>query len=35
MTVFGYAHETPAEAIEAAGGISFFEFHQMVDQLIG
>jgi HAD superfamily hydrolase (TIGR01509 family) len=34
MTVFGYAHETPAEAIEEAGGKSFTVFHQMVDQLI-
>jgi len=35
MTVFGYAHETPAEAIEEAGGKSFTVFHQVVDQLIG
>jgi HAD superfamily hydrolase (TIGR01509 family) len=35
MTVYGYAHETPAEAIEAAGGKSFTEFNYLVDQLIG
>jgi HAD superfamily hydrolase (TIGR01509 family) len=35
MTVFGYAHETPAEAIKEAGGKPFTEFNQVVDQLIG
>ncbi|MGK2877825.1 MAG: HAD family hydrolase [Solirubrobacterales bacterium] len=34
MTAFGYAHETPAAAIERAGGESFTVFHQLVDQLI-
>jgi beta-phosphoglucomutase-like phosphatase (HAD superfamily) len=34
MTVFGFADETPAEAIEQAGGRSFTEFNQLVDQLI-
>jgi HAD superfamily hydrolase (TIGR01509 family) len=35
MTVFGYADETPAEAIKKAGGKVFTEFHHLVDQLIG
>lgn len=35
MTVFGYAEETPAEAIEDLGGTPFHEFNQIVDQLIG
>ncbi|MBJ7355280.1 MAG: HAD family phosphatase [Thermoleophilaceae bacterium] len=35
MTAFGYAAETPAEAIERAGGRSFKAFNQVVDQLIG
>jgi hypothetical protein len=35
MTVFGYADETPAEAIEEAGGKSFTVFNQIVAQLIG
>jgi HAD superfamily hydrolase (TIGR01509 family) len=35
MTVYGYAHETPAEAIEEAGGKPFTVFNQMVVQLIG
>jgi len=34
MTVYGYAHETPATDIEQAGGTSFTEFNQLVDQLI-
>jgi HAD superfamily hydrolase (TIGR01509 family) len=35
MTVFGYADETPAEAIEEAGGKPFKVFNQIVAQLIG
>jgi HAD superfamily hydrolase (TIGR01509 family) len=35
MTVFGYAHETPAGEIEAAGGQPFDVFNQVVVQLIG
>lgn len=35
MTVFGYAHETPASDIEAAGGQPFDVFNQVVVQLIG
>lgn len=35
MTAFGYAHETPAAAIEAAGGQPFDVFNQVVVQLIG
>jgi HAD superfamily hydrolase (TIGR01509 family) len=34
MTVYGYAHETPAAAIEEAGGKSFTQFNYLVDQLI-
>lgn len=35
MTVFGYASETPAQAIAAAGALPFDQFNQLVDQLIG
>ncbi|MGH2958249.1 MAG: HAD family hydrolase [Solirubrobacterales bacterium] len=35
MTAFGYAHETPAAALESAGAKSFTEFNQLVVQLIG
>lgn len=34
MTVFGFAAETPAAEIEAAGGRPFNEFNQIVDQLL-